>query len=98
MAKYSWYWSEKSHDAWADARKKGKWHFVFFKGVLGWGVPMFLVMACGPVFLGFPYWADPTRFYWVWEPLLWVSAGLFYGMATWHTSEKFFLRYERQSP
>lgn len=53
MQKFSWYWSEKSHNAWADVRKMGRWKFILYNGVVRWGVPMFLVMACSPVFFWF---------------------------------------------
>lgn len=98
MAKFPWYYSEKNHSAWATTRKKGKWHFVIFNGVIGWGLPMFLVMACAPVYFGFPYRAEPTGYYWVWQPLLWIATGFFYGFGLWRTSEKWFLKYEPTSP
>ncbi len=32
-------------DAWRDTRKHGAFKFVLIKGVLGWGLPMLLLMA-----------------------------------------------------
>ncbi|MFI3189444.1 hypothetical protein BCS42_12575 [Crenothrix sp. D3] len=95
MPKFSWYWSEKSHNAWADVRKMGRWKFILYNGVVRWGVPMFLVMACSPVFFGFPYRIQPTGYYWVWQPLLWAVIGFLYGLFTWSASEKWFQKYDQ---
>lgn len=98
MPDFTWYYSEKRHLDWSEIRKKGKWRFVVFDGVIRWGLPMFLIMACAPVYFGLPYRADPAGYYWVWQALLWMVAGLCYGLGVWLTSEKFFLKYQATSP
>lgn len=88
MSTFHWYWSAKQHSAWALKRAKGKARFILVDGLLAWGVPMFAVMAVGPAVLGLPFRTTPTPMYWVWQPLLWAGAGLLYGVATWHFSER----------
>lgn len=93
----AWGWSEKNQETWSKARAKGKWNFVLVSGVVAWGVPMFLVMACAPVFLGFPYRVSPSMWYWIWQPLLWAVSGFVYGIAVWHWSEKQYLKHEQET-
>jgi len=97
MAAFPWYWSEKQHKAWAIKRAKGMWRFVLVDGLLAWGVPMFLIMAVGPAVYGLPFRANPTSMYWLWQPLLWAGAALFYGIGTWSLSERWYLKHDVQS-
>ena len=36
---------EKDFNAWSDSRKKGLLNFILVKGLLAWGLPMFIVMT-----------------------------------------------------
>jgi hypothetical protein len=94
MPKFSWYYPERRHLTWGETRRQGKWRFVVFNGVIRWGLPMFLVMACAPVYFGLPYRAEPAGYYWVWQSLLWIGAGFAYGLGVWLTSERCFLKHQ----
>ncbi len=66
--------------SWAITRKMGMWRFVLKRGVLAWGLPMYLVMACLPVLNGR---AEPTASYFSWQACLWGFAGAVFGLLTW---------------
>ena len=93
-----WLWKEKQHKAWAAQRLTSKARFLVINGVLAWGLPMFLVMGVGPALFGFPYRVTMTPFYWVWQPLLWAAAGLFYGLAMWHFCERLYQKHLHDFP
>lgn len=98
MANFSrWTWSEKQHQRWAEVRQKGRGRYVLENGVLGWGAPMFVVMAGGPAWFGLPYHADSSPWYWTSSAMLWGGAGLLVGFWTWQTSEKQFQTHEPPS-
>jgi hypothetical protein len=67
----------------------GKGRFVFQRGLIAWGVPMYLFMAVLPVINGR---VETTVFYFLWQACLWGVAGALFGLATWHFSEKSFLK------
>lgn len=98
MKNFSWFWTEKQHQKWVSHRARGMVHFVIFSGVLAWGVPMFLIMAVGPALFAWPFPAHPSALYWLWQPLLWLAAGLFFGFAVWYTSEHFYRRHVDCAP
>jgi len=97
MANFSWSWSEKQHKKWALIHARGMTRFVVFS-VFAWGVPMFLVMAVAPALFNVPFPARPSATYWIWQPLLWLGASLFYGFGTWYWSEHFFRKHEKGAP
>ena len=70
---------------WAITRKKGMWRFILLRGVLAWGIPMYLAMACLPALNGR---VDPTAFYFFWQACLWSVAGALFGLIIWLTSER----------
>jgi len=80
--------SPSAKDSWAVVRSKGMWHFVLRRGVLSWGVPMYLLMACGPALFGIPYRTEPTLFYWIWQAGLWTVASALFALAVWSLSER----------
>ncbi len=98
MANFSWLWSEKLHKAWEVKRTKGALRFVLMDGLAAWGGPMFLIMSGGPVFFGFPYKVTPSPSFWLFQVALWAGAGLLYGVATWHVSERQFAKHVRSAP
>jgi hypothetical protein len=69
---------------WESTRAKGKLHFILFRGVLLWGLPMFVFMAFvnNPFADGFTSSAAITYY------IIWPVAGLLYGMLTWYMSER----------
>jgi hypothetical protein len=78
-----------SNSTWANTRQKGKKHFIIHRGILAWGVPMYVIMACLPAINGK---AKPTVFYFFWEACLWGAAGAAFGLLVWHFSEKQFIK------
>ena len=74
---------------WAITRQKGKWRFIFQRGVLAWGLPMYLFMAVLPTINGR---TEPTAFNFLWQACLWGFAGALFGLVIWHFSEKSFLK------
>ena len=74
---------------WAKTRQKGKLHFVVFRGVLAWGVPMYLLMACRPVVIGK---VIPTALYFISQAVMWGAAGAVFGLIIWHLSERQFIK------
>lgn len=98
MAAFPWYWTRKEHDRWATTRSRGMYRYVVGQGLLGWGLIMFLVMACAPAFFGVPWHVDPSTYYWVRQTLLWAAAGVAYGLTTWYTYEWMYRKYAEFAP
>ena len=72
---------------WAATRQLGKWRFVLERGVLAWGLPMFLIMSASGFFKG-P--AEPGAAYFLLQACLWAFGGLVFGLLVWHSSERSF--------
>jgi hypothetical protein len=84
------------NSSWAITRQKGRWNFIFQRGVLAWGLPMYLLMAVLPTINGR---VEPTAFNFLWQACLWGAAGALFGLVIWHFSEKSFLKqYGKQEP
>ena len=98
MAAFPWHWTEKEHSRWATTRLRGMLRYIVYKGLLRWGVIMFLVMACGPAFFGVPYHADLSAYYWLRQILIWAAAGLGYGLVTWCVYERMDQNYLNSAP
>ena len=98
MSTFSWSWSEKAHNAWAAKRQNGFVRFVLVSGLLGWGLPMFALMAGGPAFFGFPHKADSTIFFWLSQAIVWAVCGLFFGWSMWVYSERQFRKHAPRAP
>ena len=91
MNRFNWFWPEKAHRNWAKLRAKGRSHFVYVNGVLGWGGSMFAIMALGPVLSGT---AVPSATYFAGAFLRWAIAGYIFGVWVWRMSEKRFQQIE----
>ncbi len=74
---------------WSITRQKGKWHFVILRGVLSWGIPMFLLMAFIPILREKE---EPTVLYFIWQAILWGAAGGVFGLIIWSLSERSYIR------
>jgi hypothetical protein len=67
---------------WENVRTKGKAHFVLVRGVLTYGLPMFIAMTffvhrndLSPKFIGI-------------SAVLWLIGGALFGAIMWHLSER----------
>lgn len=90
-------WSETNQETWSAVRARGQTRYLLVNGVLAWGMPMFVLMAGGPVFFGFPYDAEPSLSYWGWQALLWATAGVMYGLWMWSANEASYQRFEQSN-
>ncbi|QLG88022.1 hypothetical protein HQ393_06970 [Chitinibacter bivalviorum] len=79
--------SAKLRNNWAITRTKGRWNFILVRGILGWGLPMFLGMSCLPVLTRH---IQPTLAYFVPQIILWSLAGGLFGLIIWLFSERQF--------
>lgn len=70
---------------WAVTRQKGKWHFILQRGVLAWGLPMYLFVAVLPAITGR---IESTPIYFLWQACLWGSGGALFGLVIWYFSER----------
>ena len=98
MSTFSWLWSEKTHNAWEMTRQEGMRRFILVRGVLSWGLPMFVLMAGGPVFFAFPHPAEPTVSYWLIQAAIWTLCGAIFGWSMWHHSERQFRKHGQSAP
>ena len=84
------------NNAWKQTRKKGKWHFILWKGVVFWGLPMFAIQTFiinGPPQPSSWFYSETSKY-----PALWIAFmlvlgcffGLLFGLFTWHHNERGF--------
>jgi len=71
---------------WEAARAKGKLHFILVRGVLSWGLPMFIFMA----FINKPFADGFTSEAAIVHYIVWPIAGVLFGVFTWHLSERLY--------
>lgn len=78
---------------WAATRAQGRWPFVWRAGVLQWGLLMFGIMG------GMQLAQYPSR--WVFVLALnlplWLLGGFFFGLSTWHFSERSYAKHLKKS-
>ncbi len=79
----------KDLSKWEKIRQKGKWHFIFFRGVLGWGFVMYIFMTWFPILMNQQ---SINRFFVIWTAGLWLFFGFLWGLVTWHWCEKIYLK------
>ena len=65
---------------WAEERQQGFARFVLKRGLLAWGVPMFILMYVGPTFLKDEP-VTPTRL--LTSIAIWIVAGCVFGASMW---------------
>lgn len=81
--------SDKATDTWAKTRIKGKWNFILTKGIFGWGMFMYVIMGILPAVNGS---TDSDVQYFIWQALLWGSAGALFGGVIWYFSESQYVK------
>jgi len=76
---------EKRRQAWEKVRKQGKLRFILFRGVIGYGALMIIVLACCDKFIDHKVLAvHPIRSSFL------ILMGWFIGLIGWDTGEKRF--------
>lgn len=80
---------DKHFEAWKKLREKGRIRFVLARGVLGWGLPMFLIMifafngskegVISPVSIAI-------------HAVIWTIGGMIFGFTMWYLSEKKYIK------
>jgi len=78
---------------WESTREKGLLHFVLIRGVLLWGLPMFIFMA----FIGKPFSNGFTSSTALVHYVVWPVAGVLFGLLTWCMSERMYKKKKTNS-
>lgn len=81
---------EQQRERWYQVAKQGKTRFIWFRGVLSWGLPMFILMT-----LLFPLLLDSTDVGYSWSRILfgaiiWSVGGYAFGWVMWRAGVKRF--------
>ena len=93
--------SERFLAEWSSRRKRGKWHFVLFQGVLLWGGFM-LFFSLG-VF-HYAHYGSMFSFEGLWwmrwtlGALIWAYVGFLYGRSQWSRNEQLFDQHRARNP
>ena len=74
---------------WQKSRAKGFQSYVLKRGILGWGVPMYVVFGL----LRWMRHPEDTIHALVWGVPLWLSGGIVFGVATWYFSDRQYREY-----
>ncbi|MCS6208969.1 hypothetical protein G3475_07880 [Shewanella baltica] len=69
--------------AWESTRSKGKLNFFLIRGVLSYGLPMFIAMA----FMNKPFSNGFTSTAAIAHYIVWPLAGLLFGITMWYVTE-----------
>ena len=84
----------KSAAKWEKNRSKGKSHFVWRYGVLGWGLCMFVVMTV----LNYIRHPDSLAQTLIINAIIWPIGGYVWGVWMWAISERAYKKYAEQKP
>ena len=85
----------KGNRGWEVTRQKGMWRYIFYFGVLAWGVPMFVVMT----FLPFHHRDKPLSAGMILMFAgIWALCGAGYGFGMWSTQERKYLKSLKPKP
>jgi len=76
----------KQFESWKKSREQGKLKFVLLRGVLSWGIPMFLLMTFT---LNKPETGFTPQFITI-NALIWALAGAVFGLTVWFIGENSF--------
>jgi hypothetical protein len=83
----------QSTNKWEEVRKKGAWNFVLTRGVATWGILMYMIMGVMPGIR-----TGKAAFYFLWQGLVWATAGALFGFAVWYFTERSYLKNGRKEP
>lgn len=84
------------HEAWKQTRKKGKWPFVFWRGVVFWGLPMFVIQTfviTGPPTPASWFYSETSKYSFSWLAFMLVFgclAGSLVALFNWNRNERAF--------
>lgn len=89
---FSTKWTPDRERAWQLLRKKGRYHFIIFRGVLFWGLFTAIFMSV------FQYFILPDQLQThniVINFILFPIAGFVWGLLTWNWTERSFIKYKK---
>jgi len=78
---------------WEQQRKIGLFKFILTRGVLAWGMPMFIAMYAAPTLFSNRLFAATTLFF---NVILWAVAGGVFGALMWYVSEANYRKLKRR--
>lgn len=81
--------NNKGFKSWEKTRSKGKKNFIIYRGVLCWGMPMFVLMT---LFVNKPGADGYTFLFVLGNALLWTMGGAFWGILTWNLIESRYVK------
>lgn len=92
-------WTEHQRERARKVRARGRWHFIFWRGVVGWGVPTAVIFSAlmawldegGSFQVGFL-----THF--VLAIVLFPIGGIFWGAYMWRWLERQWARHDPDAP
>jgi hypothetical protein len=87
-------YTPKSAAKWEKTRSKGKSHFVWLYGVMGWGLWMFVFTAVWNYFRH----PDSLSQRLIINAIMWPIMGYCWGAVMWGISEKTYKKYVEQKP
>jgi hypothetical protein len=70
---------------WEWTRRLGIYRYILLYGLLGWGLPMFLLMT---FFVSQPPQSIPSTRVVLLSACLWLLGGIWFGWMTWRSSER----------
>lgn len=76
---------QKHFEKWSKTREKGIKKFILVNGLLGWGLPMFLVMT---FIINKPYNGEWSPSLILFSAVIWTLGGLAFGYFTWGSAER----------
>lgn len=76
---------DKHFQKWQKMRAKGKSQFILIRGLLAWGMPMFMVMT---FMVNKPASGHMSPGMIALNAFIWAVAGLVFGYVTWAVSER----------
>lgn len=82
--------NQSQEHPWAKKQKQGKWRYIIYNGVLGWGLSVAMLISI----LDF-FWETSSKPFWV-NFIMYPFAGIFFGLIMWNSMEKKYKIYLEQ--